>query len=154
MYTCAVGESLEGKLFSFLFIHFIMVTFINYLFNYLPWSFLYLFLLTFYSPSVHFSGGGECKDPSHFLFSSFVYWIFYCHITWMYLAIQPIDRGIVQLGLKGIGSFTAADSSPSSSSLASSLTRSIFNTHIIVRHILHIFWHVLSEPSSSFNSFA
>jgi len=29
-------------------------------------------------------------------------------ITWMYLAIQPIDRGIVQLGLKGIGSFTSS----------------------------------------------
>ena len=59
--------------FFFLFIHFIMVTFINYLFNYLPWTFLYLFLLTFYSPLVRFSGGGECKDPSHFLFSGFVY---------------------------------------------------------------------------------
>src|SRR6202453_5389676 len=36
------------EIFSFLFIHFIMVTFINYLFNYLPWTPLYLFLLTFY----------------------------------------------------------------------------------------------------------
>src|ERR1700677_3277554 len=33
----------------------------------------YTILLTFYSPLVRFSGGGECKDPSHFLFSGFVY---------------------------------------------------------------------------------
>ena len=36
-----------------------------------------LILLTFYSPLVHFSGGRECKDPSHFLFSDFVYWILF-----------------------------------------------------------------------------
>src|SRR6202050_3563644 len=72
-----------------------------------------LILLTFYSPLVRFSGGGECKYPSHFLFSGFVYSCllvlflpFYCHITWMYHAIHPIDRGIVQLGLKGFGLFT------------------------------------------------
>ena len=41
-----------------------MVTFINYLFNYLPWTFLYLFSLTLYSPLVRFFGGGGVRIPA------------------------------------------------------------------------------------------
>src|ERR1700683_640164 len=69
----AQRDSSQTGNFFFLYIHFTMVTFINYLFDYLPWTFTYLFSLAFYSPLVRFSGGGECKDPSHFLFSGFVY---------------------------------------------------------------------------------
>jgi hypothetical protein len=71
MYTCAVGEPPNGwKKFSLI----------------LPWS-IYLLLLfiilsmvtfgtyffTLYSPMVCFFGGGGCKDPSHILFSTFIY---------------------------------------------------------------------------------
>src|ERR1700677_4441028 len=93
------------EFFFFLFIHFIMVTFINYLFNYLPWTFTYLFSLAFYSPLVHFSGGGECKDPSHFLFSGFVYC--YLHNPFSSYTVNilnvsyylTIERDLVQVGL-------------------------------------------------------
>src|SRR6202453_5461445 len=82
-YLCS-GLAPRWEIFSVLYIYFIMVTFINYLFNYLPWTVSYLFLLAFYSPLVHFFGGGECKDPSHFLFSGLVYesfFVIYCQHT-------------------------------------------------------------------------
>jgi len=71
MYTCAVGKPRMGeKKFSLI----------------LPWSiyllllFIILSMVTFgtyffalYSPMVRFFGGGGCKDPSHILFSTFIY---------------------------------------------------------------------------------
>src|SRR6202050_2848183 len=64
-----------------------------------------LILLTFYSPLVRFSGGGECKDPSHFLFSGFVY--SYLHNPFSSYTVNilnvsyylPIERDLVQVGL-------------------------------------------------------
>ena len=97
-------SSRMGKFF-FLYIHFTMVTFINYLFNYLPWTFTYLFSLAFYSPLVRFSGGGECKDPSHFLFSGFVYSYLqnpFSSYTVNILNVSyylTIERDLVQVGL-------------------------------------------------------
>src|ERR1700683_1706134 len=52
-----------GKFF-FLYIHFIMVTFINYLFNYLPWTFLYLFCLHFTPLWFIFPEGESVRIPA------------------------------------------------------------------------------------------
>src|ERR1700677_293644 len=48
----------------FLYIHFIMVTFINYLFNYLPWTFLYLFCLHFTPLWFVFLEGESVRIPA------------------------------------------------------------------------------------------
>src|SRR6202789_3621219 len=91
MDTCAVGEPPDRKFFFFFFSFYFFT--------------LFLFFLSFFPPLVHFSGGGECKDPSHFLFSGFVYC--YLHNPFSSYTVNilnvsyylTIERDLVQVGL-------------------------------------------------------
>src|ERR1700683_1976726 len=109
MDTYTVGEPLDRKNFSFyLFILSWSLSLITYLIIYHGHFYTY-FCLHFTPLWFIFLEGESVRIPAtSYLVALFTrsFFTFYCHITWMYLAIQPIVRDIVQLGLKGIGSFT------------------------------------------------
>lgn len=63
MDTCAVGEPPEGKCFFFILFHYLIIDHGHF------HTYFCIYLL----PSGLSFGGGECKDPSHSLFSPFIY---------------------------------------------------------------------------------
>src|ERR1700677_2674337 len=101
MDTCAVGEPPDGKIFLFYLFILSWSLSLNYLFNYLPWTFTYLFLLAFYSPLVHFLEEESVRIPATSYFYSCLEILFHPY-TVNILNVSyylPIEKDLVWVGL-------------------------------------------------------